>query len=183
MIINSRKELENVIKNKLLKNSKELDLTDIKKINVKDLSYLFYENESLIEINAEGVDFGLPTNLEYMCYGCKKLKKFKGHINTFRVKKTNYMFYGCGKLKQIDLEKFDLSRVDEVDGMFQKTNQKLKITKFKLFNNKNVMKALDCQVNNLFDKVGNANIKTVPSCFQKKRIISMKTPNYINKYE
>lgn len=98
---------------------KHLDLSSLRTHNVTDFSDMFYNCDSLIDLNVDGFD---TSNAEYfngMFHGCHKLTQLNvKHFYVNSVLHMSYLFSGCRRLKVIDLEGWDFSQVSDANEMF-----------------------------------------------------------------
>ena len=82
----------------------------------------FYNMAELTEIEGIGTNLntGQCTNMAFMFYNCKKLKKitFGDIFNTAAVTDMKYMFYNCTDLADLDLSVFNTARVNNMYCMF-----------------------------------------------------------------
>ena len=86
-----------------------------------DLSYLFYNCNSLKEIDFSNFRSGPATNWSHMFDGCYALTKIKGleGVNTSNVTDMSYMFNNCLALKSLNMkEYFITSKVTNMSHMF-----------------------------------------------------------------
>ena len=80
---------------------------------------MFYELNSIIEIDLSNFDSSKVTNMKEMFSNCKKLIKITfGNINTSLVENMIKLFYHCEALTSIDLSHFDTSSVTTMEEMF-----------------------------------------------------------------
>ena len=87
--------------------------------NLKDISYMFYNCSSLIEINLSTYDTERVTNMSYMFFGCYNLYNLNlSKFNTEQVTDMSYMFYRCCSLKDLNLSLFNTKQVTNMSGMF-----------------------------------------------------------------
>lgn len=96
----NRRELSDIIDNKLDNNKEYIDVSDI------DISNLDKQNIGLIFSHYDHIE--VIDGFEYW--------------NTTNIKKMYQMFQGCTNLKRIDLSNWDVSNVERFDGMFDKCN-------------------------------------------------------------
>lgn len=98
---------------------KHLDLSSLKTHNVTDFSDMFYNCDSLIDLNVDGFDTSNAEDFNGMFHGCNKLTQLNvKHFNTNSVLHMSYLFSGCRRLKVIDLEGWDFSQVRDANEMF-----------------------------------------------------------------
>lgn len=98
---------------------KHLDLSSLRTHNVTDFSDMFYNCDSLIDLNVDGFDTSNAEDFNGMFHGCNKLTQLNvKHFNTNSVLHMSYLFSGCRRLKVIDLESWDFSQVSDANEMF-----------------------------------------------------------------
>lgn len=98
---------------------KHLDLSSLRTHNVTDFSDMFYNCDSLIDLNVDGFDTSKAEDLCGMFHGCHKLTQLNvKHFNVNSVLNMSYLFSGCRSLKVIDLEGWDFSQVKNANEMF-----------------------------------------------------------------
>lgn len=98
---------------------KHLDLSSLRTHNVTDFSDMFYNCDSLIDLNVDGFDTSNAEDFNGMFHGCHKLTQLNvKHFNVNSVLHMSYLFSGCRKLKVIDLEGWDFSQVSDANEMF-----------------------------------------------------------------
>ena len=93
---------------------KHLDLSSFRTHDVTDFSDMFYNCDSLIDLNVDGFDTSNAEDFNGMFHGCRNVK----HFNVNSVLHMSYLFSGCRKLKVIDLEGWDFSQVIDANEMF-----------------------------------------------------------------
>lgn len=98
---------------------KHLDLSSLRTHNVTDFSDMFYNCDSLIDLNVDGFDTSNAEDFNGMFHGCNKLTQLNvKHFNTNSVLHMSYLFSGCRRLKVIDLEGWNFSQVSDANEMF-----------------------------------------------------------------
>lgn len=98
---------------------KHLDLSSLRTHNVTDFSDMFYNCDSLIDLNVDGFDTSNAEDFNGMFHGCNKLTQLNvKHFNANSVLHMSYLFSGCRRLKVIDLEGWDFSQVSDANEMF-----------------------------------------------------------------
>lgn len=98
---------------------KHLDLSSLRTHNVTDFSDMFYNCNSLIDLNVNGFDTSNAEDFNGMFHGCNKLTQLNvKHFNVNSVLHMSYLFSGCRRLKVIDLEGWDFSQVSDANEMF-----------------------------------------------------------------
>ena len=97
-----------------------------KSSNVESFSEMFAYAESLTSINLTNFSFAKTKNMAYMFIGCKNLESLILPSNEkesnvidfyYKIEKMSYAFYNCYKLKSIDLSKFNLNLVTNLEYM------------------------------------------------------------------
>lgn len=98
---------------------KHLDLSSLRTHNVTDFSDMFYNCNSLIDLNVNGFDTSNAEDFNGMFHGCNKLTQLNvKHFNVNSVLHMSYLFSGCRRLKVIDLEGWDFSQIRDANEMF-----------------------------------------------------------------
>ena len=98
---------------------KHLDLSSLRTHNVTDFSDMFYNCDSLIDLNVDGFDTSNAEDFNGMFHGCNKLTQLNvKHFNANSVLHMSYLFSGCRRLQVIDLEGWDFSQVSDANEMF-----------------------------------------------------------------
>lgn len=98
---------------------KHLDLSSLRTHNVTDFSDMFYNCDSLIDLNVDGFDTSNAEDFNGMFHGCHILTQLNvKHFNVNSVLHMSYLFSGCRRLKVIDLEGWDFSQVRDANEMF-----------------------------------------------------------------
>lgn len=91
---------------------------------VTDMSYMFYQNESLITaINLSNFDTTNVTNMSGMCYQCNNLTSIDlSNCDTSHVTNMRYMFYECNALATVK-GVIDMKSCKFSDYMFRNCNK------------------------------------------------------------
>lgn len=98
---------------------KHLDLSNLRTHNVTDFSDMFYNCDSLIDLNVDGFDTSNAEDFNGMFHGCHKLTQLNvKHFNVNSVLHMSYLFSGCRRLKVLDLEGWDFSQIRDANEMF-----------------------------------------------------------------
>ena len=98
---------------------KHLDLSSLRTHNVTDFSDMFYNCDSLIDLNVDGFDTSNAEDFNGMFHGCHKLTQLNvKHFNVNSVLHMSYLFSGCRRLKVIDLKGWDFSQIIDANEMF-----------------------------------------------------------------
>ena len=112
--------------------------------NIIDLSYAFYNCDSLISLsdnneinqNISYLQFFI-INASYMFYNCKSLISIPdiSNWNTSKVNNMSYMLFGCNSLISLpDISTLDLSNINNMKNMFQRNKSSLKLEDFYILN-------------------------------------------------
>ena len=93
-----------------LKNIIGIENLDVSKS--EDVSYMFYGDENLVELDLTNWNPKLLQKTHYMFYGCSNLKFIKNIENWQlpNIKDVSYMFYYCAKL-DVDLSNWDYTNI------------------------------------------------------------------------
>ena len=94
-------------------------LTGIKTEKVTDLSFMFYNCETLASLDFQSFKTEKISNMNFMFAKCKSLKSLD--LRAFKVNMiTNMssMFHSCSSLSSIDLESFNTKNVIDMSNMF-----------------------------------------------------------------
>ena len=86
---------------------------------VTDMSYMFYECESLTSLDLSGINTSAVTNMEYMFARCSALTSLNlTGLDASAVTSMFRMFNGCSSLKSLDLSSFGTSALTSMTEMF-----------------------------------------------------------------
>ena len=97
----------------------ELDLSGFDTAKVWDMSSMFYGCNSLTELDLSSFDTSGVKNMHRMFYNCKSFTRLNlSSFNTSGVKSMHRMFYNCTSLTELDLSGFDTSWVQDMSSMF-----------------------------------------------------------------
>ena len=104
---------------------------------VIDMSYMFYNLNSLEEIELSSFDTKKVTDMKYMFYGLESIKSI--NVENFDTKKVidmNNMFSGLMKIEDLDISNFDTSNVRDLSSIFSncKSLKNLNIKNLNFFN-------------------------------------------------
>lgn len=86
---------------------------------VTDMSWMFTNNNDLLELNVSDLNTSQATKMDYMFSNCKKITNLDvSNFDTSKVTNMAEMFYGCAGLTTIDVSNFDTSKVTNMGSMF-----------------------------------------------------------------
>ena len=87
--------------------------------NITNISNVFCECSSLIDIDLSNFNTNNVTNMRYMFYKCFSLTNIDlSNFNTNNVTNMSGMFFECSSLKNINLSNFNTNNVTNMSGMF-----------------------------------------------------------------
>lgn len=122
IVVNTKKELTTIIKERLKRNCDILDVNDIDVSHLDDLSEVFhqYDATKCDEIHCENWDVRNVKDMSFMFAECEcietvDLSKWK----TDSLRKTVGMFYGCVELHDLNLNNFNVEKVISMREMFR----------------------------------------------------------------
>ncbi|MDD6001319.1 MAG: BspA family leucine-rich repeat surface protein [Bacteroidales bacterium] len=104
---------------------------------VTTFSSMFYQCQSLKNIDLRGFNTNKVTNMNRMFSCCENLTNLDlSSFNTDKVEDIDYMFYRCTRIETIDLSSFNTQSVKKMNGVFMKcTNlQYIDLSSFKTAN-------------------------------------------------
>ena len=82
------------------------------RININDMSYMFYKYLSLKELNISNFNTNNVTDMSYMFGRCESLEELNlSKFNTNNVTNMSYMFSYRPPLKKLNLSSFDINKV------------------------------------------------------------------------
>ncbi len=91
--------------------------------NVTNMSYMFYNCNSLTSLNLSSFNTANVTDMSMMFVACNSLTSLNlSNFNTSNVTDMSDMFWGCGSLTSLDLSNFNTSNVTDMSGMFRYCN-------------------------------------------------------------
>lgn len=93
--VSDRRELVNIVRERVKEDPKHIDLTDIDVSELTSLDMVFYEMGTLESIDVSNWDVS-------------------------NVRTTTSMFHGCSHLKELDLSEWEMPNLEESDAMFYK---------------------------------------------------------------
>ena len=98
-----------------------INLSNFNTQDVTNMAYMFNGCSSLTNINTSNFNTQQVTNMEYMFNGCSSLTKL--NLSNFKVENVinmSHMFSGCGSLSNINLSNFNTQNVINMESMFNK---------------------------------------------------------------
>jgi surface protein len=115
-----------------------LDLTSFNTSNVTDMSAMFYGCKSLKTLNLASFNTAKVTDMSSMFSSCESLTSLNlSSFNTSKVTYMTWMFSDCESLEKVNLSSFNTSNVTDMDRMFAMCNR-LKELNLSSFNTSNV---------------------------------------------
>ena len=102
----TKKELINIIKQRIKEKGNEVDLNDIDTSKITDMSLLFNEFASFNGDISEW-DVSSVTDMSYMFCQCENFNQNISSWNVPNVTNMSYMFYGCENFNQ-DISQWDV---------------------------------------------------------------------------
>ncbi len=111
---------------------------------------MFYECDSLTELDLSGMETGNAKTMDFLFSGCKQLTTLDvSHFDTANVTSFSDMFAKCSGLKTIAVDNFNTSRVENMAAMFSGclALEKLDLSSFQTSNVKNMSFMFDCCIN------------------------------------
>ena len=101
-----------------------LDITKFDTSKVTNMEYMFFGCSRLKNLNLLNFNTSLVNNMNSMFYNCINLTSLDlSKFNTSKVKNMQYMFHGCNNLRFLDLSNFDTSLVTKMNSMFSRCNE------------------------------------------------------------
>ena len=111
-------------------------------LNVNNISYMFYECNSLISLpDISKLNTSNVKNMVCMFSGCNSLISLPdiSKWNTSNVKNMNFMFYHCNSLISLpDISKWNISNVNDMSYMFTGCNSLISLPDISKWNTSNV---------------------------------------------
>ena len=140
-IIFAEKVFANVDSSSLFSNLSQLssieNITNFDTSQVTEMSYMFENCSSLIDLDVTHFDTSKVTDMHAMFDGCKSLTNLDlSKFDTSNLRSTLWMFASCTNLSSLDLSNFNTQNVEEFYGMFFDC-QKLQIIKLGSFSKLN----------------------------------------------
>ena len=111
----TKKELREIIENRIENEGNEVDLNDIDVSKITDMSNLF----EYLDFNGDisGWDVSNVTNMRAMFYECEAFNQDISEWDVSNVTDMSYMFEDCKTFNQ-DISTWDVSKVKDSDNMF-----------------------------------------------------------------
>ena len=103
-------------------NLQSVNLSSFNTSNTTDMSYMFFKNNKLETINLSSFDTSKVTTFSNMFYDCNNVTSIEGAIDTRNATTLQSMFDRCFKLKNINLTKFNTSKVRNMSYLFSNCN-------------------------------------------------------------
>jgi surface protein len=128
--VKTNKELRNIVRERYLKNQKELNLTDLDVSEIHNFECIFYELSKIEIIDISGWNTSKARNFINCFAECTNLKEIIGieDLDTSNVVEFTNMFCVCESLEKLDVSKWNTQNVDSITG-FVKHCKKLKTIK------------------------------------------------------
>ena len=111
----TKRELKDIIKQRIESKGNEVDLNDIDTSKITDMSHLFQNPDFNGHISQW--DVSNVTNMSYMFYRCKSFSQDISNWDVSKVISMWGMFYGCKDFNQ-DISSWDVSKVKDMKYMF-----------------------------------------------------------------
>ena len=122
------------------KNAEKYQIKYIFKNHLTKLDYMFYNCDSLIDLDFSNFNTENVTNMEYMFFYCTSLTNLNiSNFNTKKVTNMKSMFYKCSSLSSLNLSNFNTENVTNMENMFSNC-ESLQALNLSNFNTKNVTK-------------------------------------------
>ena len=115
----------------------EINLSSFDTSNVINMISMFQGCSKLTSLDLDNFDTSSVTNMSMMFYGCSSLNNLDiDNFNTSKVTAMSYMFYGCLNLSTLDLSSFNTSKVINMSYMFRNCTslKNIKLTTFNTLN-------------------------------------------------
>ena len=113
----TKKELRNIILQRIEAEGKEVDLNDIDVSKITDMSNLFEYTD--FNGNISKWDVSNVENMSRMFYHCKSFNQDISRWDVSKVTDMGGMFFDCNKFNQ-DLSQWDVSKVKDMRDIFYK---------------------------------------------------------------
>ena len=107
IIVESKEQLQAIIRERYNNNNSFIDLTDIDISGLNDLLGVFFKLYNMEYVDISGWDTSNVRDMDAMFSQCKNLKNIIGieNLDVSKLKDANSMFYGCKNLVELDLTK------------------------------------------------------------------------------
>lgn len=97
----------------------ELGISNFNTSKVADMQYMFCNLQHLTSLDLSSFDTSNVTNMRSMFYQCLLLENLNiGNFDTSKVTDMQYMFFNCRALTSLDLSNFNTNNVTNMDTMF-----------------------------------------------------------------
>ena len=97
----------------------DINLSIFNTNNVTNMRFMFYGCLSLKELNLSNFDTQYVTNMNFMFNECSMLNELNlSNFKTNNAKSMRFMFNGCSALKELNIENFDTNNVTNMSNMF-----------------------------------------------------------------
>ena len=113
----TKKELKNIIKQKIQDEGPNANLNDINVSEITDMSYLFARIPNVGNIHIEDWDVSNVENMKCMFWNCENFNSDLSQWDVNNVKDMSYMFEFCKKFNS-DLSQWDVNNVENMSSMF-----------------------------------------------------------------
>lgn len=101
------------------KTLKKINLENFDTKNVKIMTEMFYDLNSLTEIESMHFDTHNVTDMRGMFRGCNSIQRFSlKSFDTSKVTDMSDMFYNCWELRRLDISNFNMKNVETTSMMF-----------------------------------------------------------------
>ena len=95
-----------------------IDLSNLDISKVTNISSMFSYCENIEYINLNNLNISSVKDMSYLFYECNSLTSIDISKNLSSVINMSYLFYGCESLESIDLSYFDISKIINIEFMF-----------------------------------------------------------------
>lgn len=117
-----KSDLRILVKKFIAKRGDNADLSDIDTHRVKDMSFLFYDEKDIKNINISNWDTSNVTNMEGMFYNCYKFNGDISNWDVHNVTNMDKMFSQCLKFNQ-DLNNWKVNDKCSMNWIFSGCNE------------------------------------------------------------
>ena len=147
----------------------DLDLSNFNSENVTNMEYMFYYCSSLINLNVSNLNTQKVTNMKSMFYSCKLLSSLNlSNFNTENTTNMENMFSNCESLQVLNLSNFKTDKVTKMNSMFRWCD-KLTYLNIPNFNTQNVT-----DMESMFSDCHSLNNLKIPN-FNTQNVTNMKS--------